>query len=347
MSEPAVRYNKREAAQLYERGVGAARGGQRRMAAVLLARAVQLDPRHEQAWLWLSGVLDEPSEIAFCLRSVLSINPNNDRARRGLEWLEQRSMVSAQPGAAPAAEPQREERAAEPLERSARQERHERRERESWWVGFRHNRREMSRARLLVWMVPILLLVLTIGLNMTLRDAISRTEAQVAAATSGAPLATSTAAPTVVPLLETSLGVANDARSLAYLSALETHRAELRVAANAYRETTSKFGNSSVLHATAARTYRQQVDAAHAAIAELSPPQALEQAHTDYLDGLAEERSAMDDMLEFYGSYSVELVTRAILRLQDAEQRLDTARAAFTQAKANANSELWAPQTIR
>ena len=86
MAEPAIKSDHAEAARLFERGVAAARGGQRRVAAGLLSRAVQYDPRHEQAWLWLSGVLDSPEEIAFCLRSVLTLNPDNERARQGLGW---------------------------------------------------------------------------------------------------------------------------------------------------------------------------------------------------------------------------------------------------------------------
>ena len=47
MTESAIKSNQREAARLFERGVAAASSGQRRVAAVLLARVVQLDPRHE------------------------------------------------------------------------------------------------------------------------------------------------------------------------------------------------------------------------------------------------------------------------------------------------------------
>src|SRR5918911_5703272 len=100
MAETAIKSNQREAARLFERGVAAARGGQRRVAAGLLARAVQLDPRHEMGWLWLSGVLDEPNEIAFCLRSVLAVNPHNERARQGLAWLEERGQIARQPAPA-------------------------------------------------------------------------------------------------------------------------------------------------------------------------------------------------------------------------------------------------------
>src|SRR5262245_42985346 len=93
MTESGIKSNERDAARLFERGVAAAKGGQKRVAAGLLSRAVQLDPRHELAWLWLSGVLEDPAEIAFCLRSVLSVNPANTRARQGLAWLEQRQLI--------------------------------------------------------------------------------------------------------------------------------------------------------------------------------------------------------------------------------------------------------------
>src|SRR5262245_16982063 len=121
MTETAIKSNEREAARLYQRGVAAARGGQRRVAAGLLARAVQLDPRHELGWLWLSGVLDEPHEIAFCLRSVLTVNPQNERARQGLLWLEQRGLIAEQAAVAPPEQ----EQVAEPHH-----------EADSWWVSW-------------------------------------------------------------------------------------------------------------------------------------------------------------------------------------------------------------------
>src|SRR5947207_8939889 len=93
MTGSGIKSNEREAARLFARGVAAARGGQRRIAAGLLSRAVQLNPLHEQGWLWLSGVLEDPNEIAFCLRSVLSVNPHNERASQGLVWLEQRGLI--------------------------------------------------------------------------------------------------------------------------------------------------------------------------------------------------------------------------------------------------------------
>src|SRR6266508_4065696 len=140
MTESAIKSNQREAARLFERGVAAASSGQRRVAAVLLARVVQIDPRHEMGWLWLSGVLDEPNEIAFCLRSVLTVNPHNERAIQGLAWLEERGKLTPQPAqpraiAAPPAE----------VEKEHADEQRARHEGESWWVNWRRSRREMGR----------------------------------------------------------------------------------------------------------------------------------------------------------------------------------------------------------
>ena len=54
----------------------------------LLKAALRLDARSEEAWLWLSGTYSTPTEIAACLRQVLAINPNNQQAQEGLQWLE-------------------------------------------------------------------------------------------------------------------------------------------------------------------------------------------------------------------------------------------------------------------
>lgn len=336
MTERGVKNNPELAAELYDRGVGAARGGQRRVAASLLSRAVQCDPKHEQAWLWLSGVLDDPKEIAFCLRAVLSINPNNDRARQGLVWLEQRNGIALQ-SAVPIA----------PAASDARSHDDQRRDREGWWVGWRRNRREISRAWQLIWVGMIVLLTLTLGLNWSLRDAVARSTPLPTAQASVAVVPGATPLPTAVPILRAQLGSSNDAQALAYLSALDPMRARLRTAVASYREATSKLGNSSVLHATAARNLREQIASDYDALAALRPPPALAAAHTSYLAGLDEERAALDDMLEFYGSFSIQLVNRAVLRLENANQQLARARLAFTTIGQQANSAPPPAQTLR
>ncbi|GAB4203204.1 MAG: hypothetical protein OHK0022_27120 [Roseiflexaceae bacterium] len=75
---------------LLEQGIAAVRAGRREEARDILTRLVQIDERNEQAWLWLSGVLDDPEDVRVCLENVLDLNPANPQAQQGLKWLESR-----------------------------------------------------------------------------------------------------------------------------------------------------------------------------------------------------------------------------------------------------------------
>ena len=338
MTESAIKSNQREAARLFERGVAAASSGQRRVAAVLLARVVQIDPRHELGWLWLSGVLDEPNEIAFCLRSVLTVNPHNERALQGLIWLEERGKIAPQPA-------QAREITAPPAETEHADEQRARHEGESWWVNWRRSRREMGRARLVFWSVPILLLVLTLGLNLALRDAISHNTATAAA--TAAPIPAPTARPALPALIRAEPPATADSQVLAYLSGLGDSRAQLRDAIKAYRSSTSQPGGSSSTHAAAARKLREQIDATHDSIEAITPPAALVQAHNSYLTGLEIERLALDDILEFYNGFRVQFANRATLRMVDAGRQLERARALFDKREIQATGASVPAQTVR
>ena len=70
------------------RGIAAAKAGDRATARRLLTLAVRRDPESVTAWLWLSSVLDTPQGRAFCLRRVLTLDPDNSAAKRGLSALE-------------------------------------------------------------------------------------------------------------------------------------------------------------------------------------------------------------------------------------------------------------------
>jgi hypothetical protein len=78
-----------------QRGIALARSGRRAEARSALMQAVDIDERNELAWLWLSGVVDEPDDIRVCLENVLAINPENRQARQGLEWLNARYGIPA------------------------------------------------------------------------------------------------------------------------------------------------------------------------------------------------------------------------------------------------------------
>src|SRR5262245_43586923 len=82
-----MRASQSSAGPLVDQSIAALRGGDKARAAELLAQAIQLDPNHEQAWLWLSGIVATDAERRFCLERVRAINPNNAAAQEGLTIL--------------------------------------------------------------------------------------------------------------------------------------------------------------------------------------------------------------------------------------------------------------------
>jgi hypothetical protein len=67
--------------------IAAAKEGHSEEARRLLETVLDADERNEQAWLWLSGVVDSDEERAICLENVLAINPGNVPASQGLAAL--------------------------------------------------------------------------------------------------------------------------------------------------------------------------------------------------------------------------------------------------------------------
>jgi hypothetical protein len=78
-----------DADQLVQKAIEAFKARQKSQARDLLMQAVDLDEKNEQAWLWLSAVVDSKEDQQVCLENVLTINPTNERARKGLEVLYQ------------------------------------------------------------------------------------------------------------------------------------------------------------------------------------------------------------------------------------------------------------------
>src|SRR5260221_8021425 len=69
---------------LVQDGITALKAGRKEDAKHALMKAVELDENNEQGWLWLSACVDSPEEQQICLENVLALNPNNDKARKGL-----------------------------------------------------------------------------------------------------------------------------------------------------------------------------------------------------------------------------------------------------------------------
>ena len=72
-----------------ERGIEAAQAGEAKRAREILVQVIQLDQYNEQAWLWLSSVVESTGDKRVCLENVLFINPDNTHAAAGLQRLRQ------------------------------------------------------------------------------------------------------------------------------------------------------------------------------------------------------------------------------------------------------------------
>ncbi|NTV65520.1 MAG: hypothetical protein HGA65_18575 [Oscillochloris sp.] len=86
--------------RLLEQGIAALRSGARARAHDLLVAAVRADPHSAQAWLWLSGALDDPAQQRECLQRALAIDPQNRAAQRGLAALADDGPGAASPALA-------------------------------------------------------------------------------------------------------------------------------------------------------------------------------------------------------------------------------------------------------
>lgn len=90
---------------MVKEAVRALKANNKAEARALLEKATELDPYNEQAWLWLSGVVDLEDDQRTCLQNVLFINPGNENAKQGLAMLD--AKIAARP--APEPEPLNEE----------------------------------------------------------------------------------------------------------------------------------------------------------------------------------------------------------------------------------------------
>jgi hypothetical protein len=82
-------------------GIEAARTGHERKAREFLLAVLKQDPDNIAAMLWLAFVLTSPHDTIRVLRRVLTLDPNNERAKAGIQWAQARLEQ-----AAPETEPQ-------------------------------------------------------------------------------------------------------------------------------------------------------------------------------------------------------------------------------------------------
>ncbi len=77
-------------------GMAALKAGEKDKARALFMAVIDNDENNEQAWLWLSGAVDNDEDKQVCLENVLTLNPNNQAARRGLDKLTHSSPPNQQ-----------------------------------------------------------------------------------------------------------------------------------------------------------------------------------------------------------------------------------------------------------
>jgi hypothetical protein len=68
------------------RGISLARTGDRVGAEVMFDAVLLRRPDHEEALVWKAAVVSDPAVAVHCLEHALRLNPDNQRARAGLEW---------------------------------------------------------------------------------------------------------------------------------------------------------------------------------------------------------------------------------------------------------------------
>ncbi len=76
----------------------AARAGRPALAYRLFVVALELEPTHEEAWLWRAGTAANALEAERCLLHRLTLNPAHTFARRGLAELRARLPTPTTPG---------------------------------------------------------------------------------------------------------------------------------------------------------------------------------------------------------------------------------------------------------
>lgn len=85
----------KEFLRLFKQGKDAARAGDKTAAHEFFRRAIEVDPYHEQVWLWLASVVETDEDRRVCFENVLELNPNNATAQRQLEKMEQHALQAA------------------------------------------------------------------------------------------------------------------------------------------------------------------------------------------------------------------------------------------------------------
>jgi lipoprotein-anchoring transpeptidase ErfK/SrfK len=93
-----------QAQEAIRRAYQALRANDRNQARQYASQAAQLDPSLEDPWLILAGLAGPQAAVQY-LKRALAVNPNSERARKGMDWAMQRMAAAAGKAATAAAQP--------------------------------------------------------------------------------------------------------------------------------------------------------------------------------------------------------------------------------------------------
>lgn len=83
--------------ELFQTAVKQAKAGERTQARNLLLELVEVEPKHELAWLWLSELVEDPEDQIIALENALTINPKRPQTHARLNTLRARYQATAPP----------------------------------------------------------------------------------------------------------------------------------------------------------------------------------------------------------------------------------------------------------
>jgi len=93
-ASPEILHAPKEFVRLFRLGRDAAKRGAPAEAHELFRRAIEIDPYHEQVWLWLATVVETDEDRRVCFENVLELNPDNTTARLQLARLDEEQAAA-------------------------------------------------------------------------------------------------------------------------------------------------------------------------------------------------------------------------------------------------------------
>jgi len=291
-----------EIEEIFQTGITSAQAGNRRLAQACFKRVIRMEPRHEEAWLWLSQVLDDLDDIAYCLEAALAISPQNEKARLVLERVREGRTEPQRPAEWSALGDLLDldlPRMLTPLPAPAAPE-SSAEVRRDWLAPW--------------WQTGLFFLAVLVVLSLSFYLSVR-------------PAGDAPATPGIAPTRNVALSQQHEREVVrAYFAELDAWRSPLRLAHDVYRgQSNQRVSLADQVAYT--RALRDQVVVAREALQGLKPPPALAEAHWEYSEGLRLEQEGLDSLLDYFRTSQTSAARQATVDLQEAGTHLERAKA--------------------